>query len=94
MDSLAMAGCGSILVMNFAQSQRQLRPINRQFEDGELEIPANPGRIAVFQRLTFPRLRGLVLAVLAVPLMGDDHGHRFVGAGPDRGEADAAADTL
>lgn len=35
-----------------------------------------------------------MLAVLAVPLVGDDHGHRIVCAGPDRGEADAAAVTL
>ena len=35
-----------------------------------------------------------MLAVLAVPLVGDDHGHDFVGAGPDRGEADAATDAL
>lgn len=35
-----------------------------------------------------------MLSVLAIPLVGDDHGHHFAGAGPERGEADVAVDAL
>ena len=49
-------------------------------------------RLRRIARVAARELHGFLLAVLAVPLVGDDHGHHFVGAGPDRGEADVAVD--
>ena len=46
-------------------------------------------RIRCIPRVVARELRGLLFAVLAAPRVGDDHGHRIVGAGSDRGEADA-----